>query len=140
MPVAAGLATLLVLSTLLFACALTVGGMWGMGDMQHDEMHRQMHGGGSREPQTPVVSSASQVTVEISNFDFIPRDLTVEAGTSVTWLNRDAVPHDAADVDGEWATAMLDLEEAGTLTFDSPDEYEYLCSIHPSMKATLTVT
>lgn len=133
----AGLAILFGLSALFSAC---VDGMWDMGDMQHGDMHRQMHGGGSRAPQTPVVSGASQVTVDISEFDFLPRDLTIRAGTSVTWVNHDLAPHDATDVDGAWATAMLNPEEADTLTFDSPGAYEYLCSIHPAMTATLTVT
>ncbi len=61
--------------------------MWGM--------HRDMHGGGSQAAQTPVVSAASQMTVEIHDFDFFPRELTVKTGTAVTWVNRDAAPHDA---------------------------------------------
>ncbi len=133
----AGLAALLALSGAVSACG---DGMWNMGAMQHGQMHGQMHGRPSGAPQTPVVSSASQVTVDISNFDFLPRDLTIAAGTSVTWVNHDLAPHDATDVNGGWATAMLNPDEAGTLTFDSPGTYEYICSIHPAMTGTLTVT
>lgn len=129
----AGLAVFLALSAVLSACE---DGMWDMGNMQHG----RMHGGAGGAPQTPVVSGASQVTVDISGFDFLPRDLTIRAGTSVTWVNHDLAPHDATDVGGGWATAMLNPEQAGTLTFDSPGAYEYLCSIHPAMTATLTVT
>ncbi len=109
------------------------GGMMGSG------MHDQMHRGGSQVPQTPVISGASQVTVEISNFDFFPRDLTVQEGSTVTWINGDAVPHDATDVAGGWATGTLTPGEGATLTFDSPGAYQYLCTIHPNMKATLKV-
>ncbi len=108
-----------------------------MGDME--EMHRQMHGGGSQAPQTPVVSDALQMTIEISDFDYFPRELTVESGTTITWVNRDAVPHDAAEEGGAWETAMLKQDESATLTFDSPGVYRYLCTVHPNMKATLTV-
>lgn len=131
----AGLAILFALSALFSACGDgEAGRMWGMGDM-----HREMHGGGSRAPQTPVLSSASEVTVEISNFDFFPRDLTVEGGSSVTWVNRDTVPHDATDAGRDWATGTLLPRESATVTFDSPGTYEYVCTIHPNMEATLTV-
>jgi plastocyanin len=111
-----------------------------MEESHHRGMHGQMHGGGDGAPQTPVVLSASQVTVDISDFDFLPRDLTIKAGTSVTWVNHDLAPHDATDVGGSWATAMLNPQESDTLTFDSPGSYKYLCSIHPAMTASLTIT
>ncbi len=109
------------------------GGMMGGG------MQGQMHGGGNQAPQTPVISDASQVTVEISDFDFFPRDLTVQQGSIVTWVNGDAVPHDATDEAGDWGTGTITLGESATLTFDSPGTYQYLCTIHPNMKATLKV-
>ena len=131
--VGAGLAALVALSLLASAC----GGVSGMFDM--DEMHDRMHGFGDREPQTPVVAEVTQVTVEIRDFDFFPRDLTMETGTEVTWVNRDSVPHDATDEEGAWATAMLKEGASATLSFDSPGVYRYRCTIHPDMKATLTV-
>jgi plastocyanin len=129
-----GLAVLLALSATLAACGVGVG---GMGDME--EMHREMHGGGSRVAQTPVVSDVSQMTVEIRDFDFFPRELAVNMGTEITWVNRDGAPHDATDDGGEWATGMLNQGETATVTFDSPGAYEYTCTFHPNMQATLTV-
>lgn len=128
---AAGLAALIALSAASSAC-----GSWDMGDMNEDM--DAMHGGGSGAPQTPVVSRASQMTVEVRDFDFFPRDLTVEAGTAITWVNRDSAPHDATDEAGGWGTGLLQQGESATLTFDSPGTYRYLCTIHPNMKATLT--
>jgi len=128
-----GLAALVALSVLASAC----GSVSGMFDM--DEMHRQMHGVGSREPQTPVVADATQVTVEIRDYDFFPRDLTVEAGAEVTWANRDSVPHDATDGEEAWSTVVLNQGGSATLTFDAPRTYRYICTIHPDMEATLTV-
>ena len=132
--VGAALAALIALAAVASACGV---GVSGMGDM--DEMHREMHGGGGQTPQTPVVSDALQMTVEIRDFDFFPRELTVESGTTITWVNRDAAPHDATDEGGSWGTAMLNQDESDTLTFDSPGVYQYLCTIHPNMKATVTV-
>jgi plastocyanin len=86
----AALAALIALAAIASACGgLGVG---GMGDM--DDMHREMHGGGSREPQPPVVYEAVQMTIEIRDFDYFPRELTVESGTMITWVNRDTVPHE----------------------------------------------
>ncbi len=98
-----------------------------------------MHGVGSRAAQTPVVSNAPDVTVEIRDFDFSPRDLTVNAGTAITWVNRDSVPHDATDENGDWGTGLFSGGESETLTFESPGEYGYYCTIHPNMRATLKV-
>ncbi len=124
--------SLVALTSLALASACGVG-MMGNG------MHEQMHGAGIKVPQTPVISGASQVTVEIVNFDFFPRDLTVTRGTTVTWVNGDAVPHDATDSAGDWGTGTLTQGESATSTFDSPGAYQYLCTIHPNMTATLTV-
>ena len=131
--VVVGLALFLSLSAASAGCGSGVGGMFDMG-----EMHDQMHSGGGGVPQTPVVADASQVTVEIRELDFFPRDLTVEAGTKVTWVNRDSVPHDAT-VEGSWSTGILKQEASATLTFDSAGVYRYLCTIHPNMKANLTI-
>ncbi|HEY5639879.1 MAG TPA: cupredoxin family copper-binding protein [Dehalococcoidia bacterium] len=109
-------------------------GAFGMGDH-----HDQMHGGGGGAPQTPVVSDSSRVSVDIANFDFSPRELTVAAGAEVTWTNFDSAPHDATDEDGAWGTGLLRQDEAATITFEAAGEYEYLCTIHPNMKGTLTV-
>jgi plastocyanin len=133
--VGAALAALIGLAVVASACGGI--GVSGMGDM--DDMHREMHGGGSQAPQTPVVSDAVQITIEIRDFDYFPRELTVESGTAITWINRDQVPHDAADEGGAWGTAILKQDESATLTFDSRGVYQYLCTIHPEMKATLTV-
>ena len=132
--IGAGLAALVTLSVLASACGDGVGGMFDM-----DEMHNRMHGVGSRAPQTPVVADTAQVTVEIRNYDFFPRELTVTAGTAVTWANRDSVPHDATAESDGWGTGILDQGESGTITFDYSGTYSYVCTIHPNMKATLTV-
>ncbi len=77
-------------------------------------------------------SAASQVTVEIRDFDS-------KVGVTVTWVNRDSVPHDATDEAGDWGTGLMNQGDRATLTFDSPGVYRYLCTIHPNMTANLTV-
>lgn len=127
-----------VTAVALMAVALVASGCghgaFGMGDH-----HDQMHGGGGGAPQTPVLSDASRVNVEIAEFDFSPRELTVRPGATITWTNRDSAPHDATDEAGTWGTGALWQGESATVSFDSPGEYEYICTFHPNMKGTVTV-
>ena len=96
-------------------------------------------GSASNVPQDPIVSQSNEVTVEIQGYDFVPRDLTVPVGASVTWVNRDGVPHDATDEDGEWATPILSQGERAGLVFEEPGAFMYQCSIHRDMTASLVV-
>ena len=138
--------TVAIAAVIVFAaCALLVVGLvmgvamgsgfggWNMGDHMAGMMDRA-----GNSPQTPVVESQPEVSVEIRDFEYFPRDLTVDAGTKVTWTNRDSAPH-TATAKGSWDTGILNEDESATLTFDTPAQYEYFCTIHPSMKATLTV-
>lgn len=75
----------------------------------------------------------------IKDFDFSPRDATITAGTRVTWVNEDEAPHDATSDNDTWATKVLDDGESGSLSFSKPGVFDYRCSIHPYMEATLTV-
>jgi plastocyanin len=101
------------------------------------------HGGilssGARPPQDPVITQADEVTVEIRDYDFVPRDLTVPLGAVITWVNRDGVPHDATSKAGRWAAGMIKPGEERSLAFDDPGAFDYICTIHPEMKATLVV-
>ena len=106
---------------------------------QSNHQHPGMPKPGSRVPQTPVVSDQSAVAVEIRNFDFFPRELTVPPGANVTWTNRDVAPHDATEEAGGWTTGILKQGESGTLIFDNPGAYRYFCTIHPDMRGTLRV-
>lgn len=101
--------------------------------------HMGMMARGNNTPQTPVVSEEQAATVEMRSFEFFPRELTVKAGTHVTWLNKDAPPHDAAAGNKAWKTEFLQNGDSATLSFDTPGTYAYHCSVHPYMTATLTV-
>jgi len=110
-----------------------------MGAMMMGPMGGGMLGGGDgAAEQTPVLSDLGQVTVEIRDFQFFPAKLTVNAGTQVTWINRDAVLHDATSQDG-WKTPTLHESQSASLPFDARGTFRYICSIHPNMKGTITV-
>ena len=101
--------------------------------------HGGMMGSASNLPQNPVVASSDRVTVEINGFDFVPRDLTVPAGVTITWVNRDSAPHDATESSGAWSTTRLKQGQRASLRFEEPGTFEYRCSIHTDMTAKLTV-
>jgi plastocyanin len=81
-------------------------------------------------------------TVMISNFAFAPAALTTKVGTTVTWTNKDAEAHTVTSQDsgGPLTSAALDTGQSYSYTFTRPGTYRYLCTIHPFMTATVTVT
>ena len=91
-------------------------------------------------PMTVMAQEApNKATVVIKDFDFAPMDVTIPAGGSVTWTNRDGEPHTVTSVDGQFRSGALDQDQSFTFTFPKPGTYAYLCSIHPKMRATVTV-
>ena len=89
--------------------------------------------------EAAVAAAASQATVDIDNFAFTPRALTVTAGTTVTWKNEDDSPHRIGDKNGTFKSAALDTDDTFSHTFTVPGEYAYICTIHPYMAGTIIV-
>ena len=89
----------------------------------------------------PPDFAATPATVKIINFAFSPANLTVAAGTMVTWTNTDDEPHTiaSATADKPFMSAGLDTNDSFAVTFDKPGTYTYFCSIHPQMTGTITV-
>jgi plastocyanin len=84
-------------------------------------------------------AAAGPVEIKIDNYSFTPADITVAAGTTVTWVNRDDVPHTVRNNDGTLKSKALDTDDKFSMTFDKPGTYEYFCSIHPKMTAKVVV-
>ncbi len=80
-----------------------------------------------------------QTRVTIDNFSFQPATLTVPAGTKVTWINRDDVPHNVISTDKKFASPVLDTDEQFSYEFKDPGTYPYYCSIHPKMTGKIVV-
>ena len=81
----------------------------------------------------------ADVTVTIKNFDYSPMDVTIKAGETVTWKNLDGEPHTVVSTDGAFRSKALDENDSFSFKFDKSGTYKYVCSIHPQMKATITV-
>jgi plastocyanin len=77
--------------------------------------------------------------VKIDNFSFGPSDLTVPVGTTVTWTNRDDIPHTVVSTDKVFKSKVLDTDEKFSFTFSKAGTYPYFCSIHPKMTGKIVV-
>ena len=87
---------------------------------------------------TAAPAFADDPTVNIKNFMF-QMDVTVSSGSTVTWKNMDGEPHTVASTDGVFRSRALDEGDSYSFKFEKPGIYRYICSIHPKMKATVTV-
>jgi plastocyanin len=88
-----------------------------------------------------VASAQSAATaVSIDNFTFGPQKVTVKAGTTVTWTNKDDIPHGIAATNNSFARSKaLDTDDSYSFTFTTPGTYAYFCYIHPHMTGTIVV-
>ena len=98
----------------------------------------------SNPPPMPVAApseATSSVIVQIDNFNFQPKELTIAVGTSVTWVNRDDVPHTATSKGATplFDSKALDTDDSYSFKFISPGVYQYYCKVHPHMTGTITV-
>lgn len=78
------------------------------------------------------------VTVTIDNFTFEPAQLTVKVGSTVTWKNRDDIPHTVVSA-GKFKSKALDTDDSYAFTFTAAGDYKYFCSLHPHMTGTIKV-
>ncbi len=90
--------------------------------------------------QPPTAAAAASSTVDIQNFAFSPVAVTVRAGTTVTWTNKDGEPHTVTERNKAFASPVLSSGQSYSHTFTTPGSYSYLCTIHPFMVATVVVT
>ena len=82
---------------------------------------------------------AETTEVTIDNFSFGPGTLTVPVGTTVTWTNRDDIPHTVVSTEGVFKSKVLDTDEKFSFTFSKAGTYSYFCSIHPKMTGKVIV-
>jgi plastocyanin len=82
---------------------------------------------------------ASPTEVRVDNFTFGPDTLTVPVNSTVTWINKDDVPHVIASNDGVFKSKALDTDDKYSYTFSKAGTYPYYCSIHPKMVGKIVV-
>ena len=92
---------------------------------------------GADPDSTPQTSQS--IEVKVDNFTFAPETITVPANATVTWLNRDDVPHVIASTDGLFRSKALDTDDKFSFTFAKPGTYSYFCAVHPKMVGKIVV-
>jgi plastocyanin len=90
------------------------------------------------QPQTS--QQTADATVKIRNFKFEPANLALAVGKTVQFINVDEEPHTATATDGTFNSKALDTNQTWNYTATKSGIYPYICSVHPFMKGTLTVT
>jgi plastocyanin len=88
-----------------------------------------------------AAAPAATNAIAIQNFAYAPVTATVKVGTTVTWTNKDTDPHTVTSMNGgPLHSQPLNTGDSYTYTFTAPGRYDYLCTIHPFMTATVVVT
>ena len=109
-------------SRILFWMSATLLLVFAVKNVQSDEM----------------TSKVTDHQIEISGFAFIPKELKVNAGDTITWINRDIVPHNIFDSTHKKSISP-DLATGETYTFVVEIPMLYECGLHPSMKGNLSL-
>ena len=82
---------------------------------------------------------AATIEVKIDNFSFNPKQVTVKAGDTVTWVNHDDIPHTVTSKTLVFRSKALDSDDKFSFTFTAPGSFDYFCSLHPMMTGTIVV-
>jgi amicyanin len=88
-----------------------------------------------------AAATAATTSITIMNYAYSPANVTIKVGDTVVWTNHDTAPHNVVISDGpvKFTSPTLNTGETFTYTFTVAGTYDYYCSIHPDMKASVTV-
>ncbi|HYY89161.1 MAG TPA: cytochrome P460 family protein [Chloroflexota bacterium] len=95
------------------------------------------HASGAVPSAPPGLASAGRIPIQ--QYSFLPAEVTVRAGTTVTWSNEDEAVHTVTAVDKSWDSGRLPIGGTFSQTFTDAGEYDFFCTIHPTMKGTISV-
>lgn len=150
-----GIIVLVLLATggTVGAMALTHSGLMGnssrngmmnrqqgyQGMMSGQSTQGSMMGGYQQNPANPGAPVTGVTKMNIQSMAFLFSNIQVKVGTTVTWTNRDTVPHSVTFDNGMKDSGLLYQGQSFSYTFNTPGTYRYSCTVHPSMVATVTV-
>lgn len=86
-----------------------------------------------------AVAASTTHTVVIADMKFSPESLTVKSGDTIVWVNKDFFPHNARAQDGSFGSPDLGTNKNWRYVASKPGTFAYVCTLHPTMKATVTV-
>jgi plastocyanin len=88
--------------------------------------------GGDKQP-------LADVSVDMRDIQFKPKNITIKPGDEVTWTNRDTAQHDATARNGDFETDLLSKGETATIPINDLGTINYYCTVHPTMEGKITV-
>jgi len=91
------------------------------------------------QPAAADASKPATHTVKMDLTSFLPADITVNAGDTIEWINKDLFPHTATSEAGGFDSGMVLPDKSWTYKAAKKGEFPYICTYHPTMTATLKV-
>jgi plastocyanin len=87
-------------------------------------------------------AQGQEVTVRMEDNFFSPANITVEPGTTVTWVQSGNNPHTTTSYDGLWDSGIIEggSGETFSFTFEEPGTYDYFCKPHEDLGMVGSVT
>ena len=123
-----GLAILVAVISIMNSCKKPMDTMYGMTSTT-----------GSTSGTTGGSTSPGTNEVWIQGMAFSPATITVTAGTTITWTNKDAVAHTVTSTTSLFSSPSIGPNGTYSHLFSTAGTYNYFCTIHPSMTATVIV-
>ena len=113
--------------------------MLGLASIAYHDIHHPIAITDVPLENTVASAGADGPQVVVDNFSFSPAAATVPSGATVTWTNRDDVPHNIVSTENKFASPVLDTDQRFSHRFDVAGAYPYYCSIHPRMTGRIVV-
>jgi plastocyanin len=88
---------------------------------------------------TGAAAASDTHTVVIADMKFSPESLTVKRGDTIVWVNKDFFPHNARAQGRSFESPDLGTNKSWRHVATKAGTFSYVCTLHPTMKATVTV-
>ena len=85
------------------------------------------------------IVGTDRIIIEVRNFVYAPRDITIKKGTKITWVNQDDVIHTSTSDTGGWQSGDIAAQKSWSREFNEIGTYSYHCAPHPYMIGTISV-
>lgn len=137
-----GKRTIVVVIAILIIGAIAFGLTRNNGSSDRNNSSSTNQTSQNDQSQNSDQSPTSTNSVSIQNFAFLPGDITVKKGTTVTWTNNDSTTHTVSEADGKKGpdSGNLNPGDKYDFTFNEVGTFKYRCNIHPDMLGTVKVT
>lgn len=92
------------------------------------------------QPPQPAHAAVARVhTVVIDGMRFRPRVVVVRRGDKITWINKDPFPHTVTASGGKFDSRQIAPEGSWTYVARDRGKYDYVCTLHVTMKGRVEV-